>query len=252
MKFICLGYADHSLFAAMSEAEMAAAIETCMAYDDVLRRGGHFAGGEALQPANHAVTMRHRDGKTIATDGPFTETKEQLGGILILEASDMSQAVELMSRHPGVKFGPFEIRPADESVNAMIEARQQASKRLMQRNPINNDMHTVRLHRVLMAPAERVYKAFLDADALCRWLPPHGFVAKVHESRVPLVVDALIKADKDFDLLVLPGVGHSSGGAYGTRKRFDFFVRHLHGVEPPHWNGGVALVEDDVDGEPEF
>ena len=66
------------------------------------------------------------------------------------------------------------------------------------------------------------------------------------------VVDALIKADKDFDLLVLPGVGHSSGGAYGTRKRFDFFVRHLHGVEPPHWNGGITVAEDEADVEIEL
>lgn len=123
MKFICLGYADHSKFAAMTEAEMAALMEECLAYDDVLRQGGHFAGGEALQAADQAVTLRHRSGKTEATDGPYAETKEQLGGILILEANDMAHAVELMSRHPGVKVGPFEIRPADEAINAMIEAR---------------------------------------------------------------------------------------------------------------------------------
>jgi hypothetical protein len=126
MKFICLGYADHSKFAEMSEAEMGAAMEECFAYDDVLRRGGHFLGGEALQPANQAVTMRYRNGQNDATDGPFAETKEQLGGILFLEAKDMSHAVELMSKHPGVKFGPFEIRPADESINALIQGRNQS------------------------------------------------------------------------------------------------------------------------------
>jgi len=126
MKFICLGYADPSKFAAMSEAEGQAAMEECFAYDDVLRRGGHFAGGEALQTANQAITLRHRDGKAEITDGPFAETKEQLGGILILEADNMEHAVELMSKHPGIKYGPFEIRPADETVNALIEARGQA------------------------------------------------------------------------------------------------------------------------------
>ncbi len=123
MKFVCLGYADYALFTAMTESEMAAAMAECFAYDDVLRLGGHFAGGEALQAANHAVTLRHANGKTISTDGPFAETKEQIGGILLLEANDMPHAIELMSKHPGVKFGPFEVRPADETINALIEAR---------------------------------------------------------------------------------------------------------------------------------
>lgn len=128
MKFICLGYADHTKFAALTESELGAMMEECLAYDDVLRRGGHFAGGEALQAADQAVTLRFRNGQTQATDGPYAETKEQLGGILILEAADMAQAVELMSKHPGVKVGPFEIRPADEAVNALIAARNQSSK----------------------------------------------------------------------------------------------------------------------------
>lgn len=123
MKFICLGYADHARFAAMDEAELATSMEECFAYDDLLRRGGHFVGGEALQPADQAVTLRYINGKTEPTDGPFAETKEQLGGILFLEANDMDHAVELMSKHPGVKIGPFEIRPADDVINAMIEAR---------------------------------------------------------------------------------------------------------------------------------
>ncbi|QDT05059.1 YCII-related domain protein [Rubripirellula lacrimiformis] len=128
MKFICLGYSDHSKFAAMTESEMAELMDECFAYDDVLRKGGHFAGGEALQAADQAVTLRHRNGTTEATDGPYAETKEQLGGILILEANDMAHAVQLMSKHPGVKVGPFEIRPADETINAMIDARNQATQ----------------------------------------------------------------------------------------------------------------------------
>lgn len=130
MKFICLGYADPSIFAAMSPAEGQAAMEECFAYDDVLRRGGHFAGGQALQRADQAVTLRYREGKAEVTDGPFAETKEQLGGILVLEADSMAHAVELMSKHPGIKYGPFEIRPADATVNALIEARDLASQSL--------------------------------------------------------------------------------------------------------------------------
>lgn len=128
MKFICLGYSDHSKFAAMTEAETNELMEQCFAYDDVLRQGGHFVGGEALQAADQAVTLRHQNGKAEATDGPFAETKEQIGGILFLEADDMAHAVALMSKHPGVKVGPFEIRPADETINAMIDARNQPTQ----------------------------------------------------------------------------------------------------------------------------
>jgi len=89
-------------------------MDECFAYDDVLRKGGHFVGGEALQSHRNATTLRYRKGKVSVTDGPFAETKEQLGGILILEATDLGHAVELMSKHPGVKVGPFEIRPAED------------------------------------------------------------------------------------------------------------------------------------------
>jgi hypothetical protein len=123
MKFVCLGYADLKKFEETDPQEMAPLMEECFAYDDVLRRGGHFLGGEALQAHDKAVTLRMQGGKVVATDGPYAETKEQLGGILLLEARDLKHAVELMSKHPGVKFGPFEIRPADETINELITAR---------------------------------------------------------------------------------------------------------------------------------
>lgn len=120
MKFICLGYYDEKAWESMPEKDAHAFMDECLAYDDVLRKGGHFAGGEALQNTPAARTIRWQDGKTLVTDGPFAETKEVLGGILILEARDMDHAVELMSKHPGVKAGPFEIRPADD-LSKMIE-----------------------------------------------------------------------------------------------------------------------------------
>ncbi len=123
MKFICLGYADPKKFESLPPEEMAAAMEECFAYDDELRRGGHFAGGEALRAADQAVTLRSAGGRVTVTDGPYAETKEQLGGILILEANDLTHAIALMTEHPGVRFGPFEIRPADETINALIQAR---------------------------------------------------------------------------------------------------------------------------------
>ena len=126
MKFICLGYFDEAAWEVMPEAERQASMERCFAYDDELRRGGHFLGGEALQSASKAVTLRMKGGRVAASDGPFTETKEHLGGILILEARDMNHAIALMEKHPGVGFGPFEIRPADTEINGLVAARNRA------------------------------------------------------------------------------------------------------------------------------
>ena len=130
MKFICLGYMEADKFETMSESERNAFVDGCFAYDDVLRKNGHFAGGEALQSGRNAVTLRQKDGKVSVTDGPYAETKEMLGGILILEASDLNHAIRLMSAHPGVRGGPFEIRPAAD-LSAMIresERRRAAAK----------------------------------------------------------------------------------------------------------------------------
>ena len=126
MRFICLGYADPSIFNALSKEELESGMNECFAYDDELRRGGHFVGGEALQEANTAVTLRYGAKGVEMTDGPYAETKEYLGGILILEARDLNHAIALMSKHPGVRFGPFEIRPADETIHALIEQRNRA------------------------------------------------------------------------------------------------------------------------------
>ena len=112
MKYVCLGYIEASKFENMPESERNAMVDGCFTYDDVLRRKGHFAGGEALQPPDTAVTLRFQGGKVMVTDGPYAETKEQIGGILILEANDLDHAIQLMSKHPGVRSGPFEIRPA--------------------------------------------------------------------------------------------------------------------------------------------
>jgi hypothetical protein len=112
MKFICLGYIEPNKFESMPDAERNAAMDECFTYDDELRKNGHFAGGEALQGPQEAATLWWKDGKVAVSDGPYAETKEQIGGILILEARDLNHAIQLMSKHPGVKMGPFEIRPA--------------------------------------------------------------------------------------------------------------------------------------------
>jgi hypothetical protein len=124
MKFICLGYIEPNKFESMSENERSALLDACFTYDDGLRKNGHFGGGEALQGANTAKTLRWKNGKVSVIDGPYAETKEQLGGLLILEARDLNHAVELMSQHPGVKVGPFEIRPAADLTQMICDSEQ--------------------------------------------------------------------------------------------------------------------------------
>ncbi|HTI71683.1 MAG TPA: YciI family protein [Candidatus Limnocylindria bacterium] len=122
MKYICLGYIEPNKFESMSETERNAAVDECFAYDDELRKNGHFAGGDALQGPQTATTLRWKNGKVSMTDGPYAETKEQIGGILILEARDLNHAIQLMSKHPGVKMGPFEIRPAGDLTGMIRES----------------------------------------------------------------------------------------------------------------------------------
>jgi hypothetical protein len=128
MKFICLGYSEPNKFENLSESQCHAMLDECFGYDDVLRENGHFTAGEALQSAHSAATLRWRNGKVSITDGPYAETKEQLGGILILEARDLNHAIELMSKHPGVKFGPFEIRPAADLTDMIRQSEQRRAK----------------------------------------------------------------------------------------------------------------------------
>jgi hypothetical protein len=122
MKYICLGYMDPKKWETMSEGEQNAFIDECFAYDDVLRKNGHFVGGEALQGPQNATTLRFQNGKVSVTDGPYAETKEQLGGILILEAKDLNHAILLMSKHPGVRGGSFEIRPTEDLTRMIRES----------------------------------------------------------------------------------------------------------------------------------
>ena len=127
MKYICLGYIEEKKWETMSESERNALVDQCFAYDDVLRKNGHFVGGEALQTTRNATTLRWRNGKVSITDGPYAETKEQLGGLLVLEAMDLHHAIQLMSKHPGVKAGPFEIRPAEDLTQMIRESGRRRS-----------------------------------------------------------------------------------------------------------------------------
>src|SRR5262245_45404988 len=128
MKYVCSGFFDETAFAQIPQDEARRMMEECIAYDDELRRGGHFLGGEALDSARNAATLRMKNGKVEVTDGPYVETKETLGGILLLEARDLNHAIALMSKHPAVRMRitTFEIRPANEAMNRMVSERSAA------------------------------------------------------------------------------------------------------------------------------
>ena len=129
MKYICLGYYEPAKHAGMSEDERNAMFDECFDYDDQLRANGHWAGGEALQSSETALTLYWRNGKVATTDGPYTETKEQLGGILVLEARDLNHAIQLMGQHPAVKYGSiFEIRPTGDMSEIISKSEQRRRK----------------------------------------------------------------------------------------------------------------------------
>lgn len=131
MKYVCLGYVEENNWETLSESERNAFMDECFAYDDELRTNGHFVGGEALQGPRTAATLRWQNGKVSITDGPYAETKEQIGGILVLEANDLNHAIQLMSRHPGVRLGgPFEVRPAADISELTVESTERRSKPL--------------------------------------------------------------------------------------------------------------------------
>src|SRR6185295_11827375 len=124
MKYICLGYVDVENWAKKSENERNAMIDECLAYDDVLKKNGNWVSGEALQSA---TSLRYQNGKVCVTDGPYAETKELLGGLLIIEARDITDAIQLISKHPGVKMGSWEIRPAGDMTGIIQESERRRS-----------------------------------------------------------------------------------------------------------------------------
>jgi len=125
VKYLCFGYYDKAKFDGMTEGERNAMFDACFEYDDHLRASGHWAGGEALQGPETTLTLSWKNGRVATTDGPYTETKEQLGGILVLEARDMNHAVQLIGQHPSLTYGnTWEIRPTGD-LNEIMKASEQ-------------------------------------------------------------------------------------------------------------------------------
>lgn len=114
MQYLCLIYEDEQEWQKLPQAESEKIINEFAAYTESIRKSGHYAGGNALQPTHTATTVRVRKGKVSTTDGPFAETKEQLGGYYLLHARDLNEAIQLAARIPGARFGAVEVRPVME------------------------------------------------------------------------------------------------------------------------------------------
>ncbi len=111
MKYLCLIYENEGAWATMSKEEGDRMMGEYFTFTDDVKKSGHYKAGEALQPTSTATTVRVRKGKLGTTDGPFAETKEQLGGFYLIEANDLNDAIQVASRIPAAKTGSIEVRP---------------------------------------------------------------------------------------------------------------------------------------------
>lgn len=111
MKYLCLIYDDEKKISAMSKSESDAFMGEYFAFTDRIRKSGHHLAGEPLQPVQTATTIRIRNGRLSTTDGPFAETKEQLGGFYLIEARDLNDAIQVASQIPSARTGSIEVRP---------------------------------------------------------------------------------------------------------------------------------------------
>jgi hypothetical protein len=111
MKYLCLIYEDETIWPNMQKAESDRMMADYGAFSADIRKSGHYLGGEALQPTASATTVRVRNGTTLTTDGPFAETKEQLGGVYMIDAKDLNDAIQVAARIPAARYATIEVRP---------------------------------------------------------------------------------------------------------------------------------------------
>lgn len=116
MKFLCVVFVDEKKMATLSSGEAQSLDDASIGNDQALRKSGHLLAAQALEPARTAATVKVRKGKAVITDGPFIETKEQVGGFLLIEAKDRDEAIQLMSKVPVASYGTIEVRPVKELV----------------------------------------------------------------------------------------------------------------------------------------
>ena len=113
MKYLCLIYDEETKMTSMSQSDADAFMGEYFAFTEDIKKSGHYVGGEALKPVSTATTVRLRNGKMSTTDGPFAETKEQLGGFYLIEARDLNDALQVASRIPSARTGSVEVRPVE-------------------------------------------------------------------------------------------------------------------------------------------
>jgi hypothetical protein len=111
MRYLCLVYIEEKKLDGLSKPEYDALVGEALAYDEELRKSGHYIASDALQPVQTATTIRVRNGKVFTTDGPFAETKEQLGGFILIDARDLNDAIRVASKIPPARLGCIEVRP---------------------------------------------------------------------------------------------------------------------------------------------
>lgn len=116
MKYLCLAYEEESKLNALSRSEWDLLRRETLDYVEELRKNGYLISAEALQSIQTASTVRVRRGKLSITDGPFSETKEQLGGFFLVNARDLNEAIQVASRWPSARLGSIEIRPIEEGL----------------------------------------------------------------------------------------------------------------------------------------
>ena len=114
MKYLCLIYSDESMFPKAPEAEIQKMMSEYREFGDGIKASGHYLAGHRLHPTNMATTVRIRNGKLSTTDGPFAETKEQLGGFYMIEARDLNDAIQVAAKIPSARIGSVEVRPIVE------------------------------------------------------------------------------------------------------------------------------------------
>jgi hypothetical protein len=114
MKYMLLIYDDEKLWAKMTDAERQQIFGEYMHFSDEIRRTGNYQAGAPLQPTSTATSVRVRDGKRVVTDGPFAETREQLGGYYLVDAKDLDEAIAIAARIPSARLGTIEVRPVME------------------------------------------------------------------------------------------------------------------------------------------
>jgi hypothetical protein len=126
MKYLCLIYENEKNWETMPQGDAEAIMKEYFGFTENIRKNGKYVAGEALQPTPTATTVRVRNGKVSTTDGPFAETKEQLGGFYLIEANDLNDAIQVAAKIPSARLGAIEVRPVVD-FSAEEAAREEAA-----------------------------------------------------------------------------------------------------------------------------